>query len=128
MPGLPFRLSEMVVDRPTARMFFTDRPLLWVLLAYAAFWLVGGIVLPNVNAFAKNQLGIPDEETSATTACLALGIAGGCGLAAAVSGKTINFRLVTIGTWGMIVPTGASVLKRKAVRSKKALRTAAAAA
>ena len=28
--------------------------------------------------------------------------------------------------WGMIVPTGASLLKRKAVRTKKALRTAAA--
>ena len=32
------------------------------------------------------------------------------------------------GAWGMIVPTGASLLKRKAVRSKKALRIAAAAA
>jgi predicted N-acetyltransferase YhbS len=31
------------------------------------------------------------------------------------------------GAWGMIVPTGASVLKRKAVRAKKALRTAAVA-
>jgi predicted N-acetyltransferase YhbS len=30
------------------------------------------------------------------------------------------------GAWGMIVPTGASVLKRKAPRSKKALRSAAA--
>ena len=32
------------------------------------------------------------------------------------------------GAWGMIVPTGASLLKRKAVRTKKALRTAAAVA
>jgi predicted N-acetyltransferase YhbS len=32
------------------------------------------------------------------------------------------------GAWGMIVPTGASSLKRKSVRSKKALRTAAAVA
>jgi predicted N-acetyltransferase YhbS len=32
------------------------------------------------------------------------------------------------GVWGMIVPTGASLLKRKAVRTKKALRTAAATA
>jgi predicted N-acetyltransferase YhbS len=32
------------------------------------------------------------------------------------------------GAWGMIVPTGASLLKRKAARQKKALRTAAAAA
>ena len=32
------------------------------------------------------------------------------------------------GAWGMIVPTGASALKRKSVRSKKALRTAAAVA
>src|SRR6201987_2946170 len=30
------------------------------------------------------------------------------------------------GAWGMIVPTGAELLKRKAVRTKKALRTAAA--
>jgi predicted N-acetyltransferase YhbS len=30
------------------------------------------------------------------------------------------------GAWGMIVPTGASLLKRKAVRTKKTLRTAAA--
>ena len=32
------------------------------------------------------------------------------------------------GAWGMIVPTGASLLKRKAVRAKKTLRTAAAVA
>jgi hypothetical protein len=32
------------------------------------------------------------------------------------------------GAWGMIVPTGASALKRKAVRARKALRTAAAVA
>src|SRR5262249_19535853 len=32
------------------------------------------------------------------------------------------------GAWGMIVPTGASVLKPKAVRARKALRTAAAVA
>jgi predicted N-acetyltransferase YhbS len=32
------------------------------------------------------------------------------------------------GAWGMIAPAGASALKRKAVRAKKALRTAAAAA
>ena len=32
------------------------------------------------------------------------------------------------GAWGMIVPTGASALKRKASRAKKALRTAAATA
>jgi predicted N-acetyltransferase YhbS len=32
------------------------------------------------------------------------------------------------GAWGMIVPTGASLLKRKAVRTKKTLRTAAASA
>jgi predicted N-acetyltransferase YhbS len=32
------------------------------------------------------------------------------------------------GAWGMIVPTGVSLLKRKAVRAKKTLRTAAAVA
>jgi predicted N-acetyltransferase YhbS len=32
------------------------------------------------------------------------------------------------GAWGMIMPTGASLLKRKAVRAKKALRAAAAVA
>jgi predicted N-acetyltransferase YhbS len=32
------------------------------------------------------------------------------------------------GAWGMIVPTGASLLKRKAVRARKTLRTAAAVA
>jgi hypothetical protein len=32
------------------------------------------------------------------------------------------------GAWGMIVPTGASLLKRKATRAKKTLRAAAAAA
>ena len=32
------------------------------------------------------------------------------------------------GAWGMIVPTGASLLKRKAARPKKTLRTAAAVA
>ena len=32
------------------------------------------------------------------------------------------------GAWGMIVPTGAALLKRRATRSKKALRTAAAVA
>jgi acyl-[acyl-carrier-protein]-phospholipid O-acyltransferase/long-chain-fatty-acid--[acyl-carrier-protein] ligase len=105
-PDLPFKLSEMAIDQPTARLFLGDRPLLHVLIAYAIFWLVGGVVLPNVNAYGRNQLGISDEETSTTTACLALGIAAGCGLAGIVPGKSINFRLVTLGTWGMIGSLG----------------------
>ncbi|MFN0051609.1 MAG: MFS transporter [Planctomycetales bacterium] len=101
-PGLPFHLSEMLVDRPTARMFLSDRPLLFALAAYSLFWLVGGVVLPNVNDVGKKQLGIDDATTSATTACLALGIAAGCGMAGVISGKRIDFRLVRIGSWGMI--------------------------
>ncbi len=105
-PELAFRAAEMLIDRPTARMILTDRPMLWVLLVYSVFWLVGGIVMLNVTAFAKGQLGVSEGETSVTTACLALGIAIGCGAAAAISGKRIRFGLVTAGSWGMIVALG----------------------
>lgn len=100
-PGLHFQVSSLAVSRDTIGVFRRDRPLFVALLMYSLFWLLAGIVHPSINAFGKFQLGLDDEHTSLMPAFLSLGIAAGCALAGVLSHEKVNFKLVTLGAWGI---------------------------
>ena len=102
-PGLRFRAGSLAIDRPTLTMLREDRTLLGALLATVLFWFLGGICLPTVNAFGKEQLQLGDRSTSLMTACIGFGIAVGCVIAGLASRHRIRFGLVRLGAWGMAV-------------------------
>jgi acyl-[acyl-carrier-protein]-phospholipid O-acyltransferase/long-chain-fatty-acid--[acyl-carrier-protein] ligase len=108
-PGLDFAWSDLAVSGETLRMFWRDKPLLMALAMYSLFWLIGGLTLPAVNSFGKLQLyrdlevKAADENTSLLAGFLTVGIAAGCALAGWISGKKIDFRLVPLGCWGMVI-------------------------
>ena len=108
-PGLPMNsVSDLIVSRDTLRNFWKDRPLLWALLMYSIFWLIGGITMLVVNAYGKSELygtlsvEEADSRSSLLNGFLVLGIAAGCVTAGVISKSKVNFRLVPIGCWGMI--------------------------
>lgn len=111
-PGLEFAWSDLVVSSETLRMFWRDRPLLWALVMYSVFWLIGGLTLPAVNAYGKLQLfrdldiKQADVSTSLMAGFLVIGIALGCAMAGWLSGRKVNFRLVPWGCWGMVLGLG----------------------
>ena len=108
-PRLPFQWSALGINRDTARLLHGDRALLSVLLISSLFWFIGGVVQPAVNLLGKVQMGLSDARTSVLGACMGVGIAIGCVLAAKASHRTINFGLVRIGAWGIIVSLAALV-------------------
>ena len=101
-PGLAFDWTEFGVSAETLHMFRRDRPLLAALAMYSLFWLVGGVVTPCDNAFGKNQLKLDDESTSLLLGSVVIGISIGCAVGGWLSGKKVEFRLVTGGCWGMV--------------------------
>jgi len=105
-PDAKFDLSAIGINRHTWKLLRSDRSLLGVLLVSSLFWFVGGTLLPAVNTFGKQQLGLGDERTSLLAACMGAGIAVGCLLAGRLSGKRVNFRLVTAGAWGIAITLG----------------------
>lgn len=107
---LPFRWSSLAIDAETWRVIRRDRPLFNVLLLSSWFWLIGGVVLPAVNALGKEQLRIDDARTSVLAVCMGIGIAVGCVLAGRFSGGRVNFRLVSLGAWGIVVTMTATAL------------------
>ena len=58
---------------------------------------------PAVNEFGKLQLGMSDGRTSLMAACMGVGIAAGCVLSGKMSRGRIEFRLVTLGAWGLVI-------------------------
>lgn len=100
-PGLKLNFGSLFVHGSTWRMLRADRMLMFVLLATVLFWFLGGVAMLAVNTFGKEQVGLGDTATSILTACIGLGIALGCVIAGAASRHRVDFRLVTIGSWGM---------------------------
>ena len=105
-PEARFDLSAIGINRQTWKLLRSDRALLGVLLISSLFWFVAGVVLPAVNTFGKDQLGLGDERTSLLAACMGVGIAVGCLLAGRLSGNRVNFHLVTAGAWGISLSLG----------------------
>lgn len=102
-PGLPFRWSTLGINAETRTLLIQDRRLLSVLLISSVFWFVGGIIQPLVNIFGIGQLHLSVSRTSLMAACMGVGISVGCVMAGRVSHKRVNFKLVTIGAWGIVV-------------------------
>lgn len=100
-PGLKFQSSSIFINRETRRMLRADRELFGVLLVSSLFWFAGGAVQQAVNVFGKDQMNFGDGRTSLMAACMGVGIAIGCVVSAKASHRRINFRLVTIGGWGI---------------------------
>ncbi|MBS0263017.1 MAG: MFS transporter [Planctomycetes bacterium] len=107
-PSLAFEWSDLFVSWDTLKMFWRDRPLMWALIMYSLFWLIGGLAFPAVNAFGKLQLYQylskegADQSTSLMSGFLMLGIAAGCATAGWVSGHKIRFEFVLRGAAGMM--------------------------
>jgi MFS family permease len=102
-PGLPLKPSSLAIDSRTCQLMWADRPLLIVLLISSLFWFLGGLLLPAINAYGKQQIGLNDFHTSILNACVGLGIAAGCVIAGRMSGHSVRFGLVRRGAWGIVV-------------------------
>lgn len=100
--SLPFRWQSLGINRETWQLMKSDHALMLVLFVSSLFWFIGGIVQPTVNDFGILQMKLGDGRTSLMAACMGIGIAIGCVLAGKLSHRRIDFRLVTIGAWGIV--------------------------
>ncbi|QDU97162.1 MFS transporter [Lignipirellula cremea] len=106
-PDLTLDWEAVTVPRDVRTLLRNDRPLILAAFASCVFWMVGGLVQPSVNALGKLQLlvGHPaaDMYTSLLAASVGVGIAAGCLGAGFFSRDMVNFKLVRIGLWGIVV-------------------------
>jgi acyl-[acyl-carrier-protein]-phospholipid O-acyltransferase/long-chain-fatty-acid--[acyl-carrier-protein] ligase len=102
-PGLPFSMSALAVPGEIVALLKKDRQLLQAMLATCMFWLIGGIVQPSVNSLGIVQFGMTKGPTSLLAACMGVGIAAGCLIAGMLSKSKVNFRLVKIGAWMLVI-------------------------
>ena len=102
-PGLEFQWSALTINRETRTMLRADTLLLEVLLVSSIFWFLGGVMLPAANSFGKIQLELDNSRTSLLGAFMGVGIALGCVVSGKLSHQQVNFRLVRIGSWGLVI-------------------------
>jgi len=102
-PDLRFEPSAVTVPHDMRRLLREDRPLLMALVASCTFWLVAGVVNSAVNSLGKIQLQLSDFWTSIMLASIGVGIATGAVLAGRVSRGKIDFRVVRVGAWGILI-------------------------
>jgi MFS family permease len=101
-PGLSHTWASWGVSREIRQLLRDDRPLFWAVVASSMFWLVGGMVLPSVNALGKTQLGLSEEHTSNMAAMIGLGIALGCTLGGYLSRGRVSRPIVVSGATGTV--------------------------
>lgn len=102
-PDLRFHWSIFGVPGDVRQMLWSDRSLIWALLASCMFWLVGGVTLSAVNALGMRVLQVGEQRTSLLAASLSIGIAAGCVLAGWRSRGRVDGRLVAGGAWGVVL-------------------------
>ncbi|MGI8978626.1 MAG: MFS transporter [Pirellulaceae bacterium] len=102
-PGLAFSPSALTVPGEIVALLKKDRQLLQAMLASCMFWLIGGIVQPSVNSLGIVQFGMTKGPTSLLAACMGIGIAAGCLIAGMLSKNKVNFRLVKVGAWMLVI-------------------------
>jgi acyl-[acyl-carrier-protein]-phospholipid O-acyltransferase/long-chain-fatty-acid--[acyl-carrier-protein] ligase len=102
-PGLKHSFASWGIPKEIRQLLRADNELLGAIVVVSLFWLVGGVVLPNVNALGKTQLGLDDGRTSILSACMGVGIAVGCMLGGYLSRGRVNPRVVTAGATGAII-------------------------
>ncbi len=72
------------------------------LLVSSVFWLLAGLVPPAVNSLGKLVLQVGDDNTSYLSAMIGVGIAVGCAIGGLVSAGRVDFRLLRIGSIGLM--------------------------
>jgi len=102
-PDLDHSWSSWGVSRDIRALLRSDHQLFWAVGASSMFWLVGGMVLPSVNALGITQLGIGKGRTSTMAASIGVGIAFGCTLGGYLSRGRINQKVVVFGAAGTVV-------------------------
>lgn len=102
-PQLKFELAAITVPHDMRDLLRQDRPLLAALVVSSAFWLLAGMVPAAVNALGKIELQVGDAWTSVLTGAIGIGIAIGCVIGGIVSGGEVDFRLVRVGSSGMLL-------------------------
>ncbi len=102
-PDLKHSFAAWGIPKEIRELLRQDRELFWAIVVVSMFWLVGGIVLPNVNALGKTQLGLDDGSTSVLSACMGVGIAVGCMLGGYLSRGRVNRKVVIGGATGAAI-------------------------
>jgi acyl-[acyl-carrier-protein]-phospholipid O-acyltransferase/long-chain-fatty-acid--[acyl-carrier-protein] ligase len=102
-PYLKHSFAAWGVPKEIRQLLRADPELFWAIIVVSVFWMVGGMVLPNVNALGKTQLGLEDGPTSVLSACMGVGIAVGCLLGGYLSRGRVNRKVVTGGATGAVV-------------------------
>jgi MFS family permease len=95
--------SLLSVFPTLARVRREDRLLLFVMLLYGWFWLVGGVCLPAINDLGMLQLGLTGLKTSLMVSMLSLGIAMGSLAAGLLSRGRVRLGLIVPGGVALVV-------------------------
>jgi MFS family permease len=101
-PTLRFTPEALTIPRDMIALLRSDRPLLMALLVSSLFWLLAGLVPPAVNSLGKLVLEVGDDNTSYLSAMIGVGIAVGCVIGGLVSRGKVDFRLLRIGSIGLL--------------------------
>ena len=102
-PNLQFTPEALTVPKDMIDLLRSDRPLCMALLVSSMFWLLAGLVPPAVNSLGKLVLQVGDDNTSYLSAMIGVGIAVGCVIGGLVSGGKVDFRLLKVGSFGLLV-------------------------
>lgn len=102
-PELQLEPASFAVPPDMIAMLRRDRPLLAALWVSSAFWLLAGMVPLAINALGKSVFQIQDKYTSILAGIVSIGIAIGCVVGGLVSKGKVDFRLLRVGSVGMMV-------------------------
>lgn len=103
-PDARLVMEDFVASEPIKKLLFSDRPLLLAIIVSSVFWLIGGIVMPVVNAMGKVQMALAsDGAVSVLTGGLAIGIILGAVSANVLLKKMNPTTQVRLGMGIMIV-------------------------
>jgi acyl-[acyl-carrier-protein]-phospholipid O-acyltransferase/long-chain-fatty-acid--[acyl-carrier-protein] ligase len=119
-PRLQFTPEALTIPKDMIELLRADRPLLMALVVSSLFWLLAGLVPPAVNSLGKLVLQVGDDNTSYLSAMIGVGIAVGCAVGGLVSRGRIDFRLLRIGSIGLLaclvivaIPGGGDIAQLK---------------
>jgi MFS family permease len=102
-PDMKFQWEAVAVPKDMIDLLKSDRPLLLALIVSSVFWLLAGMVPSAVNSLGKIVYHVDDDLTSYLSAMIGVGIAIGCVIGGLVSKGKIDFRLLRIGSIGLLV-------------------------
>lgn len=100
-PNLRFRIGTLAIPAEVRKLVRHDRQLVGAIIASSMFWLVGGLTIPVINSFGREQLQMSMKWTSLLVAMIAIGIAAGAVIAGKLSQGKVDFRFVRLGSWGI---------------------------